>query len=189
MQKSRGSRILNQPGRKRLGVKRSQVQVLSPRLVDSPQESGPIGFADVRQCSGMNPKTGKRKRGNPVSPILSPGRQRRRAPARRAVNRVLKRIRGLFKWAASIEIVPPSSWNGLLTVEPLRKGRITAPELPPVRAVPDEIMEATLPHLPPLVAGGLDAAQVRLGHKNASITQVYAEVSREKAAELALKLG
>ena len=37
--------------------------------------------------------------------------------------------------------------------------------------------------------GGLDAAQVRLGHKNANITQVYAEVSREKAAELALKLG
>ena len=30
--------------------------------------------------------------------------------------------------------------------------------------------------------GGLDAAQVRLGHKNANITQVYAEVSREKAA-------
>jgi len=37
--------------------------------------------------------------------------------------------------------------------------------------------------------GGLDAAQVRLGHKNANITQVYAEVSRDKAAELALKLG
>ena len=263
---------------------------------------------------------------------------------RRSVNRILKRIRGLFKWAASMEIVPPSSWHGLLTVEPLRKGRTTAPELPPVRAVPDEIMEATLPHLPPLVAdlvkfiryagcrpgeacgirpcdieqtgpvwtwtlashktawrdhervvmlgpkaqaviqpyldriaktpetycfsprdseeqrneqrrqerqsqmtpsqkarkksaspkrpprdryedaalnrcirracekagiprwtplqlrhaagtearsmgGGLDAAQVRLGHKNASITQVYAEVCREKAAELALKLG
>jgi hypothetical protein len=29
MQKNRGSRISNQPGRKRLGVKRSQVQVLS----------------------------------------------------------------------------------------------------------------------------------------------------------------
>jgi hypothetical protein len=30
---------------------------------------------------------------------------------------------------------------------------------------------------------------VRLGHKNANITQVYAEVFREKAVELALKLG
>jgi hypothetical protein len=45
---------------------------------------------------------------------------------RRSVNRILKRIRGLFKWAASHEIVPPSSWHGLLTVEPLRKGRTTA---------------------------------------------------------------
>ncbi len=35
----------------------------------------------------------------------------------------------------------------------------------------------------------MDAAQVRLGHKHASITEVYAELSREKAAELALKLG
>jgi integrase len=37
--------------------------------------------------------------------------------------------------------------------------------------------------------GGLDAAQVRLGHKNANVTEVYAEVSREKAAKLTLKLG
>lgn len=71
---------------------------------------------------------------------------------RTSVNRVLKRIRGLFKWAASMELVPASSWHGLLTVEPLRRGRTTAPELPPVRAVSDEIVEATLPHLPPVVA-------------------------------------
>jgi hypothetical protein len=31
--------------------------------------------------------------------------------------------------------------------------------------------------------------RVRLGHKHANITDVYAEVSREKAAELAHKLG
>jgi integrase len=37
--------------------------------------------------------------------------------------------------------------------------------------------------------GGLDAAQVRLGHKHASITEVYAELAQEKAAKLALKLG
>jgi hypothetical protein len=40
MQKNRGSRISNQPGRKRLGVKRSQVQVLSPRRY-LPYESAP----------------------------------------------------------------------------------------------------------------------------------------------------
>jgi len=52
---------------------------------------------------------------------------------RKSVNRVLKRIRGLFKWAASMELVPASSWHGLHTVEPLRKGRTTAPELRPSR--------------------------------------------------------
>jgi len=40
MQKNRGSRISNEPGRKRLGVKRSQVQVLSPRLVGRAYNSG-----------------------------------------------------------------------------------------------------------------------------------------------------
>jgi hypothetical protein len=30
---------------------------------------------------------------------------------------------------------------------------------------------------------------MEIGHKNATITQVYAEVSREKAAELTLNLG
>ena len=37
--------------------------------------------------------------------------------------------------------------------------------------------------------GGLDAAQVRLGHKHANITEVYAELASEKATALALKLG
>ena len=40
-----------------------------------------------------------------------------------------------------------------------------------------------------LAGGGLDAAQIRLGHKHANITEVYAELAQEKAAELALKLG
>ncbi len=40
-----------------------------------------------------------------------------------------------------------------------------------------------------LAGGGLDAAQVRLGHKHANITEVYAELAQEKAAKLALKLG
>lgn len=40
-----------------------------------------------------------------------------------------------------------------------------------------------------LAGGGLDAAQIRLGHKHANITEVYAELAHEKAAELALKLG
>jgi integrase len=36
---------------------------------------------------------------------------------------------------------------------------------------------------------GLDAAQARLGHRTARITEVYAEVRQERAAEVARLLG
>lgn len=71
---------------------------------------------------------------------------------RRSINRLLKRIRSLFKWAASMEMVPPQTWHGLMAVEGLRRGRTTAPELPPVAAVSDRIVRKTLPHLPKVVA-------------------------------------
>jgi integrase len=71
---------------------------------------------------------------------------------RKTINRILKRIRGLFKWAASMEIIPAQTWHSLLTVEGLRWGRTTAPELPPVRAVSDETVAKTLPFLPQVAA-------------------------------------
>ena len=38
-------------------------------------------------------------------------------------------------------------------------------------------------------AFGLDAAQARLGHRTAQITQVYASLSEKRAAEVAQALG
>jgi len=70
-----------------------------------------------------------------------------------------------------------------------------------LRHIIEDALKAGIPRWTPLrlryaagtearsAGGGLDAAQVRLGHKNANITQVFAEVAREKAAEFALKLG
>lgn len=71
---------------------------------------------------------------------------------RKSINRLLKRIRSLFKWAVSMEMVPAQTWHGLMAVEGLKRGRTTAPELPSVRAVADEVVLKTLPHLPKVVA-------------------------------------
>ena len=49
---------------------------------------------------------------------------------RKSVNRLAKRIRGLFKWAVSMEVVPAQTWHALMAVEGLRRGRSAAPELP-----------------------------------------------------------
>jgi integrase len=71
---------------------------------------------------------------------------------RKSINRLVKRIRSLFKWAVSMEMVPASTWHSLMAVEGLKRGRTSAPELPPVREVPDEIVNKTLPLLPKTVA-------------------------------------
>jgi integrase len=67
-------------------------------------------------------------------------------------NRVVKAVRRLFKWAASQELIPVSVSDALATVDPLRAHRTTAPELPPVKPVSDEVLEATIAHLPKVVA-------------------------------------
>jgi integrase len=68
------------------------------------------------------------------------------------VNRTVKTLRRLFKWAAAEELVPVEVWRSLEAVAPLQKGRTDAPEVPKVEEVPDAVVEATLPHLTRIVA-------------------------------------
>lgn len=63
---------------------------------------------------------------------------------RAVINRRVNRIRRIFKWAVSEELVPPSVHQGLQTVPPLLKNRTTAREKPPVAAVAWEVVEPTL---------------------------------------------
>jgi integrase len=67
-------------------------------------------------------------------------------------NRVVKAVRRLFKWAASQELIPVAVSDALATVDPLMANRTTAPELPPVKPVSDDVLEATIAHLPKVVA-------------------------------------
>jgi integrase len=76
----------------------------------------------------------------------------RRGWARTTVNARIDRVRRIFRWAASVELVPASVPQALATVEGLRRGRSEAPEPKGVHAVPAEVVEATLPHLPRPVA-------------------------------------
>jgi integrase len=71
---------------------------------------------------------------------------------RTTINRTIKFIRRIFRWAASMELVPPSVPAALAHVELLRKGRTSLPESAGVHAVADEDIERTLPHLPSVVA-------------------------------------
>ncbi len=72
--------------------------------------------------------------------------------ARTHVNRQVDRIRRMFKWAVSHDLVPPDVYHGLQAVAGLRKGRCDAREPEPVRPVADAVVDATLPHVSPTVA-------------------------------------
>jgi integrase len=75
--------------------------------------------------------------------------------ARSTINKAVNRIKLCFIWAASEELVPPEVSMGLKTVAGLKKNRTAAKEKEPVAPVSDEQIEATLPHVPPLVADAI----------------------------------
>lgn len=71
---------------------------------------------------------------------------------RTLINRHVLRIRQMFRWAVSNEHLPAEVLTALEAVEGLRAGRTQARESEPVLPVDDDVVEATLPHLPAMVA-------------------------------------
>lgn len=68
--------------------------------------------------------------------------------SRRTINRYADRIKRIFKWAVSEQMLPPATFQALATVGGLRAGRSEARETEPIKPVDDATVQATLPHLP-----------------------------------------
>jgi integrase len=64
---------------------------------------------------------------------------------RTEINKRVRRIVRAFKWAVSEEMVPPSVHQGLKAVQGIRPGRADVREAPPVRPVPDALVDAVRP--------------------------------------------
>jgi integrase len=71
--------------------------------------------------------------------------------SRNYVNSQVDRLRRVFRWGASEQLVPAAVHQALKTVEGLRRGRTEARETNKVRPVTSEQVEATLPHMPATV--------------------------------------
>lgn len=69
-----------------------------------------------------------------------------------SINQHVGRIRRVFRWGVAEELVPSSVYEALSAVDGLRRYRGEARETEPVRPVDDETVDATLPHLPEIVA-------------------------------------
>jgi len=65
--------------------------------------------------------------------------------SRKYINQQMQRIRRMFRWAASYEMVPSSVYQALDTVESLKRGRTEAKEGKRVEPVPMELINKTLP--------------------------------------------
>ncbi|MSU80692.1 MAG: hypothetical protein EXS16_21715 [Gemmataceae bacterium] len=72
--------------------------------------------------------------------------------ARTTANRQCGRVKLLYKWAASNELVPASVFHGLQSVSGLRRGRSGARETEPVVPVDADTVDAIVRELPPIVA-------------------------------------
>ena len=68
------------------------------------------------------------------------------------VNKMTCFVRRMFEWGIPYEFVPPAIAGALKYVPSLREGQTTAPECPPREAVPDNVVDATLPHFLPIIA-------------------------------------
>jgi integrase len=71
---------------------------------------------------------------------------------RKLVNQRIGRVRRIFRWAASEQLLPVSVYEALRTVDGLKQGRCQARETEPVKPVPEAFVLQTLPNLRPAVA-------------------------------------
>lgn len=72
--------------------------------------------------------------------------------ARSTCNKNQRRVVRIWKWGVSRELVAAETWQALMSVEGLRKGKTVAPESKPVPPVDVERIQLTIPHLSPIVA-------------------------------------
>ena len=68
--------------------------------------------------------------------------------SRGVVNARVNRVRRVFKWGVSYQLIPSAIYEALRTVPGLQRGRCKAREADPVLPVTDEFVRATAPLLP-----------------------------------------
>jgi len=73
--------------------------------------------------------------------------------SRTTCNSYVHTVRKMFAWAAELERIPPEVGVRLRALQPLKRGRSAAVDLPPRQPVEEEVMDLTLKHAPRPLAG------------------------------------
>jgi len=94
---------------------------------------------------------------------------------RTEVNKRVGRIKRVFKWAVSEELIVPSVYEGLRSVTGLRYGRTEARESKPVKPIDERFVLMTLPFvLPP--AAAMARLQLLTGMRPGEVTAMQPEL-------------
>lgn len=101
--------------------------------------------------------------------------------SRTGVNKRVCGIRRIFVWGESEELVPRGTAHTLGTVRGLRKGRSKARECKPIGPVDDQVVDDTIPKLPPIV-GDMVALQRVTGMRPSEVCILRpADIDRSEA--------
>jgi integrase len=101
---------------------------------------GPLEYRAIRQW--WLDRDGRKRKGEDEAKKLT----------RQYVNAQMKRLTRMVKWAVGQGSIPPSVHQAIKCVDPLKRGRSTAPEAEPIMPVDQAVVDATCRHLPPVVA-------------------------------------
>ncbi|MGL6193557.1 MAG: tyrosine-type recombinase/integrase [Thermoguttaceae bacterium] len=100
--------------------------------------------------------------------------------ARSTINMRINIVRQCFRWGAENELCNASVYHALQTVRGLQKGRSAAKEVKQVLPVKLEIVEATLQHLPPIVAD-MVRLQMYTGMRSSELINLrFKDIDRSK---------
>src|SRR5262249_31463269 len=126
------------------------------------KDFGPLALKAARQAMATHdvsrkvqvrdPQTGKVVCDPATGKPLTEVRVYRHGLARRFVNKQIGRLKRAFAWAVEEDLVPASVHQALWRVKGLKKGKGQAREKARVKPVPLPLVDATLLHLPAVVA-------------------------------------
>jgi integrase len=98
--------------------------------------------------------------------------------SRQTVNDEINRIKAIFRYGVSVDIVPTTVLESLRSVPSLAKGRSEARETDPILPVSDEDIERTLGHLPPIVAAMVQIQRLTGARPNEIVQMRPADIDR-----------
>jgi integrase len=113
----------------------------TPAAAFGPKSLKALRAAMLLRQPDVDPQSKKPKLDAAGQPLTRPGWSRNYA------NRQTDRVKRVFRWAASEELIPAAAADALDTVEAIRKGREGARETEPVKPVASVDAEAVLPHV------------------------------------------